>query len=129
MGLDTTHDAWSGGYISFNHWRNTLAEAAGYKVQDLVAQLDWDNITDDNLHGVWAETPSDPLVVLLAHYDCEGVIGPEQSGPLADRIEGLLDKLPSGQSPGHIRDWRETTQKFIDGLRLASTNKEVLEFF
>lgn len=140
MGLDTTHDAWHGAYGAFSRWRDKLAEAAGYALAEVkddtfpgayrtTVLLDWGHLkTDDDLFGEWEETPDDPLIVLIAHSDCEGVIHPEQAAPLADRLEELLPSLPDGDAPGHIGNWREKTQKFIDGLRDAVSKGEDLEF-
>lgn len=118
MGLDTSHNCWHGPYTIFNEWRNMIARTAGLSV-------DWYSITDDNLWGEWKSTPKEPLMILIAHSDCEGVIHPDQAGPLADRLEQLLDKLPS---VSNAEFWRYKTQRFIDGLRLAVENSENVDF-
>jgi hypothetical protein len=137
MGLDTSHDCWHGAYSAFSRWRNKIAETAGYAVWNVqyeggysspTAQIDWGHITQANLEGHWDETPADPLLVLLAHSDCDGWIHPAQAKPLADRLEELLPELPEGEGGGHIRGWRETTQRFIDGLRAAAEAGEDVEF-
>jgi hypothetical protein len=137
MGLDTSHDCWHGAYSAFDRFRNELAKAAGYDIASVVRDsgfhrdeilIDWGHVTEANLMGIWEKTPDDPLIVLIAHSDCEGVIKPEQAGPLADRMESLLDKLPGTPDFGHIGDWREKTQAFIDGLRLAVNRGEDVEF-
>ena len=107
MGLDTTHGCWEGGYIGFNVWRNILTELAGYWVvwspafddenQDATMDsrlydhyplvfIDWGHITDENLMGEWERMPSDPLIVLIAHHDTDGVIAVDHTGPLADTV-------------------------------------------
>lgn len=141
MGLDTTHDAWHGAYSAFTRWRNGVAKAAGYQIVEVVASygmtypqpaIDWDSIRPENYEGAWAATPEDPLVVLIAHSDCDGVIHPEQAGPLADRLEGLLPALDAqGEGGGHIsRDggYRTVTERFIAGLRAAVEAGEDVEF-
>lgn len=135
MGLDTSHDCWHGAYSAFNRWRNKLAEVAGYhffKAGDppLYEQplIDWGHVTQDQLYGKWDETPKDPLLVLIAHSDCEGEIYPQQAGPLADRLEELLPLLPDGEGGGHIVSWKAKTQQFIDGLRAAFKANEPVEF-
>jgi hypothetical protein len=99
-----------------------------YAIPRATVMIDWGHITAENLMGEWARTPDDPLIVLIAHSDCEGLIHPSQALPLADRLAGLLPLLPSDQAPGHIGDWRFKTQKFIDGLRLATERNEDVEF-
>lgn len=139
MGLDTTHDCWHGAYSAFYRWRNKIAEVAGYAVWPVkydyavndTVMIDWGHIASENpgyLDGHWNETPSDILIVLIAHHDCEGEIVAEHCGPLADRLEGLLPLLPDGDGGGHIGDWREKTQRFIDGLRKAADAGEPVGF-
>ena len=136
MGLDTSHDCWHGAYSAFSRWRNTIAKLGGYLE---VAKSEWGGeyaaILDDerweekNFFGEWDAPPADPLLVLLVHSDCDGSISPEHAGPLADRLEGLLPSLvnlPDGG--GHLGDYVETTQRFIDGLRKAVAAGERVEF-
>jgi len=135
MGLDTTHNCWHGAYSAFSRWRNEIAKVAGYwvtKVEDGIYNsetiiVDWGHL-QDKLYGDWDKTPDDPLLVLIAHSDCEGEIKPEQAKPLADRLEQLLPLLPKGDGGGHIYDWQKVTQNFIDGLRAAATNNENVKF-
>jgi hypothetical protein len=138
MGLDTSHDCWSGAYGAFSRWRDKLAEVAGYEFKlhegdySPAPIVDWNTLHADMangpLMGGWDETPADPLLILIAHSDCDGWIRHAQTGPLADRLEELLPLLPEGEAPGHVRHWRNTTQRFIDGLRLAAANGEDVEF-
>jgi hypothetical protein len=139
MGLDTSHDCWHGAYSAFTRWRNKLAEVAGYQVADVrydsghfpTVLIDWGHIAAENpgyLAGDWEKAPTDPLIVLIAHSDCDGHIHPEHAAPLADRLEGLLPLLPDGEGGGHIGDWRAKTQAFIDGLRRAAAANEPVVF-
>lgn len=134
---ETETEAWCGAYSAFNRWRQTIAEAAGYAKWDVrgddgvhfkATMIDWDHITEANLYGEWSELPSDPLLVLIAHSDCDGEIHPEHAGPLAERLEDLLPKLPTEPDGGHIRDWRATTQKFIDALKEAAESGQKVMF-
>jgi len=140
MGLDTSHDCWHGSYSAFTRWRNTIAEAAGYSLMDPTPEeqahfhfskypmIEWDGVEPKNFDGQWDRAPGDPLIVLIAHSDCDGVIHAEHGRPLADRLERLLPLLPEGDAGGHIGDWREKTQLFIDGLREAARLGEDVEF-
>lgn len=132
MGLDTTHDCWHGAYSAFSRWRNKLAEVAGYafyKVDDVFETplVDWGHL-QGQLYGKWDKTPEDPLLILIAHSDCEGYIYPEQAKPLADRLAELMPLLPKGDGGGHIYDWQQVTQRFIDGLKEAHKRKEKVGF-
>jgi hypothetical protein len=138
MGLDTSHDCWHGSYITFGHWRNAIAVAAGYAVYDVMTghspgrahpkptvMLDWGHLgTRAHLLGEWEETPSDPLLVLIVHADDEGWILKEQAAPLADRMEALLPLIP--EDNGY--EYRTRAERFIAGLRLAVERGESVVF-
>lgn len=76
----------------------------------------------------WDLFASDPLTVLLNHPDCEGEIEAQHCGPLADRLEALLPKIPDGEGGGHVGNWREKTKTFIDGLWRAAAAGEDVRF-
>lgn len=123
MGLDVSHDAWSGSYGGFSTWRHNIAEAAELDLASLWAKP-WPH---ENYDGDWAtKEPDDILYVLLIHSDCDGKIERYHAGPLADRLEGLLPNLGK-EGPNN---WtRQQTVRFIDGLRLASKQGMPLEFW
>jgi hypothetical protein len=153
MGLDTSHDCWHGAYSAFTRWRNKLAEVAGYYVEEGHIRsyrrdgapdhtehvppnvcLDWGHVTEGNLYGDWETIPHnmhgypDPLLILLAHADCDGWIRHQHCAPLADRLQELLPLLPDEQPAGHIGHWHTKTQQFVDGLRAAHAAGEDVEF-
>lgn len=133
MGLDTSHGCWHGAYSVFTRWRHELARAAGYQVARLEGHIhdttliDWGHIVDKNYYGDWDVLPTDPLILLIAHSDCEGVIHQAHAALLADRLTELLPLL-DGDGGGHIGDYRTKTQQFIDGLRDAVAKGEDIEF-
>lgn len=135
MGLDTTHDAWHGPYSAFSRWREALAVAAGYEVVAhpvapglRMILVDWGHL-QHRLQGDWDETPADPLLVLIAHSDCEGEIRPAQAGPLADRIEALAPLVPDEDHGSWDPGWmRERARRFVAGLRRAATAGEAVRF-
>jgi hypothetical protein len=81
-----------------------------------------------NMPITWDSLKPSPLHFLLSHSDCEGEIPHELCDGIADELEKLLPELPEGDAPGHIRNWRDKTQTFIDGLRLAAKEKENVDF-
>lgn len=146
MGLDTSHDAWHGAYSAFMRWRIMIAKWAGMPPLELMEGF-WEkgsyrdpfveyaksspNLAQqyyDSLPIRWSSLKPDPLHKLLFHSDCDGEIASEDCGPIADRLKELLPLLPKGDSGGHIGDYRDKTQQFINGLRRAAEAGENLLF-
>lgn len=143
MGLDLTHNCWSGSYPAFNRWRDKLGEVAGYtfhKSPDgfgYSPDIDWgniENIIGHDLDGKWPNIPvrpdgtPDPLIILMAHSDCGGYLQTEYLDALANRLEDLLPKLENLDDGGHIGSYTDKTQTFIKGLRLAAKCGERVGF-
>lgn len=138
MGLDVSHGCWHGGYGAFSRWRDQLAMTAGYEFAQHEGEfkafpvVDWEkyhaDLENGPLMGIWDKTPEDPLLVIIVHSDCDGIIQHAQTKPLADRLAQLLPLLPEGEGGGHIGDWRAKTQRFIDGLLSAHESGEDVEF-
>jgi hypothetical protein len=119
MGLDTSHDCWHGAYSAFMRWREKLTEIAGYG----------DLGECEGFGGNIAWPLGDPLVGLLTHSDCDGEIPAALCAPIADRLEQLMPALKvAGEAGGHIGNYAEKTQLFIDGLRAAAAANEPVEF-
>ncbi|MEX7474248.1 hypothetical protein AB4Z39_31630 [Mycobacterium adipatum] len=140
MGLDVSHDCWSGAYSGFNRWRDELARVAGYefatvKERPSGAQIfvDWGHVEYDWMFGEWPFIPCridgtpDPLLLIVLHADTEGRLKHEHLVPIADRLTELLPLL-EGDGGGHVGGYREATQQFINGLRLADMRKEDVVF-
>lgn len=153
MGLDTTHDAWHGAYSAFMRWRQEVAKAAGLPplefmegffcpmrsrqgiatfylgrgADDELARGSFERL-EERLPIKWECLKPSPLHELLFHSDCDGEIPAESCGPIADALEAILPNMPTGSGGGHIGDWRDKTQQFIDGLRRAAAAGEPLGF-
>jgi len=139
MGLDTSHNAWHGAYSSFSHWRDALCNAAGWTLEPTKyedgfkaswpKEIDAESLTEENFQGKWDQWPDDPLIILIAHSDCDGIIPAEHCAHLAARLEGLIPKLEEmGDGGGHIGLYAEKTKSFIAGLRLAAEAGEDVDF-
>jgi hypothetical protein len=148
MGLDISHDAWSGAYSAFSRWRDKLAEVVAIPLPLMQGHyghlFPLDNIANDPTVPVWSKDAlmgyhnllpiswdilkPDVLHILLHHSDCDGTIEAEHLIPLADRLAEILPLLPDGDGGGHIGNWRAKTQQFIDGCRLAASLNEPLIF-
>lgn len=142
MGLATTHDCWHGSYDGFAKFRERLCDAAGLpttpsRLGGRYLDADWENVTEDQVMGHWGDTVpqitetiygpyiTDPLLYLLIHSDCEGVLENRYLPQLRDRLVELLPKMDEG-------DWydnpRGQTQAFIDGLSRAIDAGDDVEF-
>jgi hypothetical protein len=84
----------------------------------------------------WECLKPSALHILLQHSDCEGSIEAKDCGSIADALGALLPNLPEenndilyGGNQFHIPTLREKTQQFIDGLRLAASKNENVEFY
>lgn len=140
--------AWRGSCGALNRWRQHLADKAGFTVattdganasllEGSNLHLDWGNIEKTigrDLMGRWPCVPYrpdgsiEPLIILLAHPDDEGVIQKDMLLPLAERLEKLLPLLDGEDGGGHIGSYVEKTQTFIDGCRAAHAAGESLDF-
>ena len=152
MGLDCSHDAWHGSYGAFMRWRKKLAEVAGLPPLELMEgffetkedglgggtlyfgelSVFWQEkveALEDRLPIVWECLKYRPLNILLSHSDWDGSISTELCDPIADDLESLLPLLPDEDVKGHIGNWREKTQAFIDGLRKAAEAGDPLDFY
>ena len=145
MGLWASHGCWDGSYAAFLRWRHALAQAAGYKIKEPTAEdraagycggayvdIPWDWFQDENYQGEWPSGApgDDPLIMLIVHSDCDGVIHPEHGTHIAARLEQLLPRLDDSGA-GHIANhggMRAVTRQFIDGLRKAATAAEDVTF-
>ena len=153
MGLDTTHGAWHGAYSAFMKWRKKIAEVAGLPPLELMDGF-YDPLPPNDRHlstlyaGLlkereyshslkdldkrlpikWDCLKPSALHILLYHSDCDGDIKWEDCSLIADELEKLLPNLPNEDAGGHIGDWVEKTKTFIEGLRLAHSKEENLEF-
>lgn len=76
----------------------------------------------------WDALKPRALYILLNHSDCDGEIDWKDCDALADDLEALIPLLPRRDAGGHIGDWRDKTQTFVDGLRLAASKHENVEF-
>jgi hypothetical protein len=158
MGLDVSHDCWHGAHSAFMRWRCEVAKAAGMppllmmegfyghteitgddasaavKALGFAKEHMWASdllgvfYFDSNFPIKWECLKPSPLHILLNHSDCGGTIEPDDCAQIAQELEELLPKLPDGDGGGHIGNWREKTQAFIDGLRLAAHRGEPVEF-
>jgi hypothetical protein len=141
MGLDMSHNAWHGGYASFDRFRTTLTAVAGLPLTDgdlpntKWIDINWDAVTTLNLMGEWGEKlPTlrdgtfDPLMLLIVHSDCDGVLHPYHAKLIADRVEELIPLLPVEAEGRHRGYYAEKAQQLVDGFRRAHAAGEEVVF-
>jgi len=134
MGLDCSHDAFSGGYARFNHMRYKILSAAvgrtiipfEPKSDKFLAGLFGEcNVTYENLGGEWKTVPEEPLMILIAHADNEGFITPEHCILLHNRILELMPEIEKIVDDSYQLG---LIQAFAAGCLLAHSEGERLEF-
>jgi len=146
MGLDISHGCWHGAYSAFMRWRTKIASLIGIPLYLMEGFYREGSLRTFHSSGVdvpvpfiveetekvlplrWEDFRPSPLHILIDHSDCDGEIEWKDCAPIAFELEKLLPLLPNEDAGGHIGLWKETTQKFIDGLRLAHNRKENVEF-
>ena len=130
MGLDISHDAFSGSYGSFNRLRQTVAKTMGgsFPPHDNPS-LDhdqWyvgDGVSEAAFPGLWA---------FLKHSDCDGEIDAKTCACLAIELHRLLPSIDNfGTGSGHIqRDggYGGVARQLIAGCNAAYAANEPLVF-
>ena len=100
MGLDCSHDAFSGAYSAFNRFRQAISKVTGgsfppHKDESLDdTQIYWDEDFPKTNPG---------LKVFLMHSDCDGSLTYKECRLIANEMEAILDKLePLGTGGGHL---------------------------
>ena len=140
MGLDTTHGCWHGPYSAFHRWRKWVAGLVGIDLdimEGFRGEISASGLRYSYPPMPWSHLGNDPIVHLLDHSDCDGEIEADLCGPIADRLESLLnnvvydgfirndnDTMPRADYDGQIK----ATERFIAGLRAASAANEPVEF-
>lgn len=127
MGLDVSHDAFSGAYSAFNRFRQAVGQLVGVKFPPH---------NDPDLDDEYMYLPDDTPVGLRCFFemsDCDGEISPEICALLAEEMERLV--LPNiaatGIGGGHIdRDGgiEEVCRRWIRGCKSAAEANEPLVF-
>lgn len=120
MGLDTTHNCWHGAYTAYWRWRRGLMELTGkFELGD----RRWDYIGPKEEWTLYA-----PLGYLMSHSDSDGTIPVTHQIEIAACLERLISIYPDADWGGHVGFWHEKTKQFADGLRLAHSLGEEVEY-
>ena len=130
MGLDVSHDTFTGAYSAFHRFRIAVARATG---GDIHQTDSWPMEAYFEL-GPGHDNESHPaLFEFLGHSDCGGEIDPVTAGKLADEMEVLLPALDAmGDGGGHLAragGYGAVARRWIAGCRRAAQAGEPLEFY
>jgi hypothetical protein len=143
MGLDVSHDAFYGGYRSFNRLRQAVAWCINGSWPPHWVRAEDGSILQpaefDETKGKEQWYYNDPyspethpgLWIFMEHSDCDGIISHTDCPRVADDLEALIPKLETFResATGHLADgYVETLKRFIAGCRLAASRGEDLEF-
>ena len=127
MGLDTTHEAWTGPYSSFMEWRIWLAKQIGINLLEMegFGSRNYEDDKSKRIRGTisW-NTISDDLKILLNDSDCEGSISPKNCKKIADRLDEILKQEETYEN----RYFMIKTKTFREGCLKAFKNKEKMKF-
>ena len=151
MGLDCSHDAFSGAYAAFNRLRQCVCAAFGpdasfpphweYGPGGELKKIDGQVIYRNNYDEKYFYLPDDVdetnnpgIYEFLGHSDSDGEISPDMCGKVADELEALLPRIKEmdWKATGHIAargGYIETLKLFISGCRKAAKNNEPLQFY
>jgi len=136
MGLDVSHDAFSGAYSAFNRFRQVVARATGgsYPPHEDGVVNPYGQPASWWWFGDGYHSKTHPgLFAFFMHDDCEGEIDPETCRLLAGEMEALLPKIADVCSPswGHIEaagGFVAVARKWIAGCRAAAEEGVPLVF-
>lgn len=92
MGLDCSHEAFSGAYSAFNRFRRVVAKAWGGSFPPHENPTYSNDVfyTPDDIQTK-ADAPG--LWTFLEHSDCDGQLTPDECRQVADELEALLPRI------------------------------------
>lgn len=136
MGLDTSHNCWHGPYSAFKRFREDVAAAAkehygyepDYDTHPFRAFMGWWDFPHEYHRDDGHHEFSHILDVFFIHSDCDGWIFPQHGGQLADALSELVGYMDAGEPAYRMLTPREALRVFIEGLRDAADNWEVVSF-
>ena len=112
MGVSFSHGNARWSYFGFHEFRSKLAEEIGISLKEMEGfggDKPWDGIND-------------PIVPLLNHSDCDGILTPEECGSVYPRLIEL------------VSDWDDDFHKqmaleLARGMKICYQSGENLEFW
>lgn len=148
MGLDTSHDAWHGGYGRFDRWRVWLAWQIGIPLDLMEGFYDLGNHNplallnhkyptgeELDMHELrkifkyfplkWSAFKPNALHSLLDHSDCDGYLNWSECKKISKELTKIISDL---QETDDNKLFLDETKQFLSGCNLAVRKKEKLIF-
>lgn len=125
MGLDVSHDAFSGAYSAFNRMRIAVCEATGG------GEVKENGETFFAVGGNFRFDQHPGLLEFLSHSDCDGEIHPAMCRLVARDLRKVAEVMPESSDFGHIAavgGMRAAVIKFAEGCERAADAGEPLVF-
>lgn len=119
MGLNVTHNCWSGPYSSFNEFRYALATQIGIDLNDYIGYGS-SNATKE------LTSIDNDLMALFNHSDCEGELSVNDSIAIVKGLQSVLINLNERSLP--YPNFKNDIIKFRDGCLRAFLKNEIIKF-
>jgi hypothetical protein len=130
MGMSFSHAKGFYNYRAFGEMRRELALAAGfpplemmdgYLKKEVRVPINGESVTVSPIK--WDLFESDPICLLLMARDAQGSIPCDQCLAVAQRLEELLDRMPTKYRAFGDNLHQDVLEIFINGLRAAAKDK------
>ncbi len=121
MGLDVSHDCWSGSYGNFGRFRKVLAGSIDIDLDKM------QGFSGSEISESWEDKPDNDLHILLHHSDCDGEISVEDAKKLLDKMVKHRDCFVLYDESNEF--YLSRYDQWIEGLRCAVESNEIVEFF
>jgi hypothetical protein len=112
MGIDFSHCGAHWSYSGFNAFRRRLANEIGMNLDEMIG------FGGDR---AWEEF-DDPILPLLNHSDCDGILTPEECGLIYLRLIELVSRWKKNDYD------RLSGEELASGMKSAAMNNEEFQF-
>lgn len=137
MGLDVSHDCFSGAYSAFNRFRQSVARACGGSFPPHEpGATDEDGTPFDQSQWYYQKSvvPEEyraGMTLFLGHSDCDGTFTPAEAEAVAGFLEWFAPRMTE-DATGHLGRFgfmSDVAWHFADGCRRAAAAGETVEFY
>jgi hypothetical protein len=118
MGLDTSHNCWSGPYSSFNRFRFSLGHQIGIDLKDYQG---YGGGGSKFLYEIEHD-----IMPLINHSDCEGKLTVKEAKRVAKGLTNILDNFNDEIEADY--NFKERITQFRDGCLDAVKQRQIVRF-